>query len=92
MSINEQMVQDIVQDVLAKMQIASDVQGDRGVFKDMNEAIEAAKASQKIVAKMSLVTERKLSPTSVKRSWRMQKSWPVWEFRRLAWEMSDIKF
>ena len=54
MSINEQMVQDIVQDVLAKMQIASDVQGDRGVFKDMNEAIEAAKASQKIVAKMSL--------------------------------------
>jgi acyl-CoA reductase-like NAD-dependent aldehyde dehydrogenase len=53
-SINEQMVQDIVQDVLAKMQIASDVQGDRGVFKDMNEAIEAAKASQKIVAKMSL--------------------------------------
>ncbi len=54
MSINEQMVQDIVQDVLAKMQIASDVQGDRGVFKDMNEAIEAAKVSQKIVAKMSL--------------------------------------
>ena len=54
MSINEQMVQDIVQDVLAKMQIASDVQGDRGVFKDMNEAIEAAKASQKIVRKMSL--------------------------------------
>ena len=91
MSINEQMVQDIVQDVLAKMQIASDVQGDRGVFKDMNEAIEAAKASQKIVAKMSL-DHRKLSPTSVKRSWRMQKSWPVWEFRRLAWEMSDIKF
>ena len=54
MSINEQMVQDIVQDVLAKMQIASDVQGDRGEFKDMNEAIEAAKAAQKIVSKMSL--------------------------------------
>lgn len=54
MSINEQMVQDIGQDVLAKMQIASDVQGDRGVFKDMNEAIEAAKESQKIVSRMSL--------------------------------------
>lgn len=54
MSINERMVQDIVQDVLAKMQIASDVQGDRGVFKDMNEAIEAAKESQKIVSRMSL--------------------------------------
>ena len=50
MSINEQMVQDNVQDVLAKMLLASDVQGDRGVFKDMNEAIEAAIASQKIVA------------------------------------------
>lgn len=60
MSINEQMVQDIVQDVLAKMQIASDVQGDHGVFKDMNEAIEAAKASQKIVAKMSLINREKV--------------------------------
>ena len=60
MSINEQMVQDIVQDVLAKMQIASDVQGDRGVFKDMNEAIEAAKASQKIVRKMSLDQREKI--------------------------------
>ena len=31
MSVNEQMVQDIVQEVLAKMQIASDVSGNRGV-------------------------------------------------------------
>ena len=54
MSVNEQMVQDIVQEVMAKMQIASDVSGDRGVFTDMNEAIEAAKKSQKIVARMSL--------------------------------------
>ena len=54
MSVNEQMVQDIVQEVMAKMQIASDVKGDRGVFSDMNEAIEAAKKSQKIVARMSL--------------------------------------
>ena len=54
MSVNEQMVQDIVQEVMAKMQIASDVTGDRGVFTDMNEAIEAAKKSQKIVARMSL--------------------------------------
>ena len=54
MSVNEQMVQDIVQEVVAKMQIASDVSGNRGVFSDMNEAIEAAKKSQKIVARMSL--------------------------------------
>ena len=48
MSVNEQMVQDIVQEVMAKMQIASDVTGDRGVFTDMNEAIEAAKKSQNV--------------------------------------------
>lgn len=44
MSINEQMVQDIVQDVLAKMQIASDVQGDRGDIQGYDEAIEAAES------------------------------------------------
>lgn len=92
MSINEQMVQDIVQDVLAKMQIASDVQGDRGVFKDMNEAIEAAKASQKIVAKMSLDHREKVISNIRKKIMENAESWPVWEFRRLAWEMSDIKF
>ena len=48
------MIQDIVQEVMAKMQIASDVSGTHGVFADMNEAIEAAKKSQKIVARMSL--------------------------------------
>ena len=37
------MIQDIVQEVMAKMQIASDVSGTHGVFADMNEAIEAAK-------------------------------------------------
>ena len=39
MSVNEQMVQDIVQEVMAKMQITSDVSGSHGVFKDMNEAL-----------------------------------------------------
>lgn len=62
MSINEQMVQDIVQDVLAKMQIASDVQGDRGVFKDRTEAIEAAKATRRSWLRCHWITERKLSP------------------------------
>ena len=54
MSVNEQMVQDIVQEVVAKMQIASDVTGNHGVFQDMNTAIEAAKKTQKIVARMSM--------------------------------------
>ncbi len=54
MSVNEKMVQDIVQEVVAKMQISSDVSGKKGVFSEMNEAIEASKKAQKIVAKMSM--------------------------------------
>ena len=50
MPISESMVQDIVQEVMAKMQIADAPAGKHGIFTDMNEAIEAAKASQKIVA------------------------------------------
>jgi len=53
-SVNEKMVQDIVQEVVAKMQISSDVSGKKGVFSDMNEAIEASKKAQKIVARMSM--------------------------------------
>ena len=54
MSVNEKMVQDIVQEVVAKMQISSDMSGEKGVFSDMNEAIEASKKAQKIVARMSM--------------------------------------
>ena len=60
MSVNEQMVQDIVQEVVAKMQITSDVSGSHGVFKDMNEAIAAAKKTQKIVGKMSMDQREKI--------------------------------
>ena len=60
MPISESMVQDIVQEVMAKMQIAEAPAGKHGIFKDMNEAIEAAKASQKIVRKMSLDQREKI--------------------------------
>jgi propionaldehyde dehydrogenase len=53
-SVNEKMVQDIVQEVVAKMQISFDMSGKKGVFSDMNEAIEASKKAQKIVARMSM--------------------------------------
>lgn len=36
------------------MQISSDMSGKKGVFSDMNEAIEASKKAQKIVARMSM--------------------------------------
>ena len=49
MPINENMVQEIVQEVMAKMQIADAPTGKHGIFKEMNDAIEAAKKSQLIV-------------------------------------------
>lgn len=60
MSVNEQMVQDIVQEVMAKMAITSDVSASHGVFKDMNEAIEAAKKTQKVVARLSMDVREKI--------------------------------
>ena len=54
MAVNESMVQDIVKEVMAKMQLASAPTGNHGVFQDMNEAIEAAKKYQKIVRRMSM--------------------------------------
>jgi len=53
-SVNEQMVQDIVQEVMAKLQISSDVTDGHGVFRDMNDAIAAARKAQKIVCRMSM--------------------------------------
>lgn len=54
MAVNEQLVQDIVKEVMAKLTIGADVAGKHGVFTDMNDAIEAAKASQRIVSRMTL--------------------------------------
>lgn len=55
MSLNEQMVQDIVKHVMAKMQLnENQTSGRGGIFSDMNEAINAAKNTQKIVHRMSM--------------------------------------
>ena len=54
MLVNESMVQDIVQEVVAKLNIAEPAAKSHGVFKDMNDAIAAAKASQAIIRRMSL--------------------------------------
>ena len=60
MPISESMVQDIVQEVMAKMQIADAPTGKHGIFKDMNDAIEAAKKSELIVKKMSMDQREKI--------------------------------
>ena len=60
MPVSESMVQEIVQQVMAKMQIADAPTGKHGIFKEMNDAIEAAKKSQLIVKKMSMDQREKI--------------------------------
>ena len=60
MSVDEQMIQDIVQEVMAKMAIVEDTKDNHGVFEDMSEAIEAAKESQKIVGRLSMDVREKI--------------------------------
>ena len=59
-SISENMVQEIVQEVMAKMQIADAPTGKHGIFKDMNDAIEAAKKAELVVRKMSMDQREKI--------------------------------
>ena len=54
------MVNDIVQEVIAKLQISENPTGKHGVFNDMNDAIEAAKEAQKVVRTMSMDQREKI--------------------------------
>ena len=54
MPIDESMVKNIVQEVMAKMNISDSPAGKHGIFKEMNDAIEAAKKAEKVVRNMSL--------------------------------------
>lgn len=60
MPVNEQMVQDVVKEVVAKLRIAADVNAGKGVFEDMNEAIAAAKQAQKQVHTLSMDQREKI--------------------------------
>ena len=85
------MVQDIVQEVLAKMQIQEAPTGKHGVFKDMNEAIEAAKKAQQTVKKCPWIREKRFFPLFGKKSVKMQRPWLVWVWKKPEWEMWEIK-
>ena len=50
----ESVVQEIVSQVMAKLQIAEAPTGKHGIFADMNEAIEAAKKAQRVMRNMSM--------------------------------------
>ena len=70
MPISESMVQDIVQEVMAKMQIADAPTGKHGIFKDMNDAIEAAKKSELILSLIHISSGWKMSWIPLKRGAR----------------------
>ncbi|MDO4621860.1 MAG: aldehyde dehydrogenase EutE [Eubacteriales bacterium] len=59
MAVDESMVRNIVQDIVAKMTL-KEGSGRHGIFDDMNDAIEAAKASEKIVKTLSLDAREKI--------------------------------
>lgn len=60
MPINESAVQDIVKEVIAKMQISEAAGGKHGVFADMNDAIAAAKKAQAVVRNLSMDQREKI--------------------------------
>ena len=60
MSVDERLVQTIVQKVMANMQITGEVTGMHGVFKDMNDAIAASIEAQKKVRLMTLDQREKI--------------------------------
>ncbi len=57
---NEQLVKDIVQEVIAKLEINANPAGKHGVFTDMNEAIAAAKEAQAVIRNMSMDQREKI--------------------------------
>lgn len=60
MPVSESMVKEVVQEVLAKMQISDAAGGKHGVFTDMNEAIAAAKEAQKVVRNLTMDQREKI--------------------------------
>lgn len=60
MPVSESMVKEVVQEVLAKMQISDAAAGKHGVFTDMNEAIAAAKEAQKVVCNLTMDQREKI--------------------------------
>lgn len=68
MPLSENVVQDIVKEVVAKLQIAEEPSGKHGVFNDMNEAIAAAKKAQAIVRNLTMDQREKIIATIRKKT------------------------
>ena len=59
-AVSEQLVQDVVKEVVARLKIDADPTGNKGVFADMDTAIAAAKQAQKKVQSMSMDQREKI--------------------------------
>ena len=90
MPISENMVQEIVQEVMAKMQIADAPAGKHGVFKDMNDAIEAAKKAQLVVKTMSMDQREKII-TCIRKKIKENAEVLARMLRKLVWVMWEIR-
>lgn len=61
MAVSEQLIQDVVKEVLAKMELTKpQTSAQPGIFSDMESAIAAAKEAQKVVRRMSLDQREKI--------------------------------
>lgn len=60
MEMTESQIKSIVGEVMAKMQLGTQVTGMHGVFSDMNTAIEKAKEAQKVVRMLSMDQREKI--------------------------------
>ncbi len=63
MEINETQIQNIVSEVMAKMQLGAKTTGMHGIYDDMNEAIEKAKEAEKTVRLMTMDQREKVIST-----------------------------
>lgn len=68
---NEQLVNDIVKEVIAKLKLSESSVGQHGVFSDMNEAIAAAAKAQAVVKNMSMDQREKII-TNIRRKIKEQ--------------------
>ena len=73
MSVNEQMVQDVVKEVMAKLQLSSEPSAKLGVFHDMNDGSQRLRKHKFMFTECRWIKENISSPTSVKKHMRMQK-------------------
>ena len=93
MPVNETMVQDIVKEVVARMQLSGTAQSTyHGVFADMNDAIAAAKEAQKKVRVMTMDQREQIISNIRRKTHENAEVLARMAWKRPEWETWEIKF